>query len=188
MNCFRFGILIAILFALFLPLMADETSPEQSLVITATNDSIKLSVPVSRLELVLPRGELSNIDEIRSGASASPRYFLLMDPKLGLIASGWFEPSKSYPGFGEFWKGEFAIMKKNRLIPINPEVVEAGSWLTVAYELTAPGGINTNLRAHLIRAGTWIDLHISMTTEKPVKEAREGVLAFLKSVTVTERP
>jgi len=187
MHRFRFGTLIAISFVVFLPLISDATSPDPSLVITATDDSLKLSVPVSRLALVLPRGELASVDEVRTGASASSRYFQFRDPKLGLIVSGWFESSESYPGFGEFWEAEFTAMKKSGLTPMSPEVVEAGNWLTVAFELSAPGGINTHLRAHLVRAGTWIDLHISVTTEKPVEDAREEALAFLNSVAVTER-
>jgi len=183
------GTLIAISFVVFLPFMADAASPDQSLVITETDNSIRLSVPVSRLALVLPRGKLVSADGVRTGASASPRYFRFKDPKLGLIVSGWFEPSNSYPGFGEFWEAEFTAMKKNGLIPVSrPELVKADNWLTVAYELTAPGGINTHLRAHLVQAGTWIDMHISVTTEKPIKVARKEALAFLKSVAVTERP
>ena len=120
MHRFRFGTLIAISFVVFLPLMVDATSPDSSLVITATDDSIKLSVPVSRLALELPRGELASVVETRTGASASSRYFHLENPKLGLIVSGWFESANSYVGFGDFWKAEFTAMKKSVAVMERP--------------------------------------------------------------------
>jgi hypothetical protein len=164
-------------------------SRDATLVMRTTPDAIELAVPVSALVLQFPKGGLAEVKEARSGAQASPRYFHLADGR-GLIVSGWFESAQTFDGFETFWKGEFSAMKKAGLVPTAPPTsVVLGDWSGAAYELPLPDGapenmINTHIRAELIKAGTWIDLHISITSRKPVAEARDEALAFLKSIAV----
>jgi hypothetical protein len=179
-----FTVLIAVSVA---PAAALE-SPSSSLVVTSLEDSIELSVPVSRLTVTFPRGGLATVNEPGTGATASGRYFKFYDQKRGLVVSGWFEPASSYGGFEKFWTGELLAMKKNG-IPIRetPEVLDAGPWQAVAYNVDLPNGVSANVRAELISAGTWVDVHISVTSKGPPREAREQAVQFLRSMVAKEK-
>jgi hypothetical protein len=159
-----------------------------TLTITTLVDSIELSVPASRLTLIFPRGGLAAVNEPRAGAAASFRYFHFNDEKRGLVVSGWFEPASSYGGFEKFWTGELLAMKKNG-IPIReaPEVVMAGPWQAAAYNVVLPNGVSANVRAELISAGTWVDVHISVTSKGSSSEAREQAVQFLRSIVANEK-
>jgi hypothetical protein len=159
-----------------------------ALVITTLEDSIEMSVPASRLTVSFPRGGLAAVNEPRTGAAASSRYFHFNDEKRGLVVSGWFEPASSYVGFEKFWMGELLAMKKNG-IPIReaPDVVKAGPWQAVAYNVVLPNGVSANVRAELISAGTWVDLHISVTSNGSAREPREQAVQFLRSIVAKEK-
>jgi hypothetical protein len=159
-----------------------------TLVVTTLEDSIELSVPANRLTVTLPRGDLVAVNEARTGAAASPRYFHFSDEKRGLNVSGWVEPASSYIGFEKFWIGELRAMKKNGIsLKEPPDVVGAGPWQAAAYNIDLPKGVSANVRAELISAGTWVDLHISVTRAGPAREAREEAVQFLKSIVAKER-
>jgi len=63
--------------------------------------------------------------------------------------------------------------------------------LCALYEIPLPDGVgegvNTHIRAELIKAGTWVDLHISITSRKSLADARKEALEFLKSIVVNEK-
>jgi hypothetical protein len=162
--------------------------PSGTLVTTTLGDSIELSVPASRLTVIFPHGDLAAVNEPRTGAAASLRYFHFIDEKRGLVVSGWFEPASSYGGFEKFWTGELLAMKKHG-IPIRgaPDVVKAGPWQVVAYDVDFPKGVSANVRAELISAGTWVDVHISVTSNGSPREAREQAVQFLKSIVAKEK-
>jgi hypothetical protein len=165
---------------------------DATIVVTVTGDTIELAVPVSAISLRIPKGDLAPVDGSKSGAQASPRYFHLEDAGRGLVVSGWFEPATAFKGFETFWMGEFSAMKRAGLVPTAPPTsVAAGNWSGAAYEIPVPGGVgkgvNTHIRAELIKAGTWIDLHISITSQKALADARSEALDFLKSIVVNEK-
>jgi hypothetical protein len=162
--------------------------PSGTLVVTMLEDSIEMSVPASRLTLNFPRGALAAVNEPRTGAAASSRYFHFNDEKRGLVVSGWFEPASSYVGFEKFWTGELLAMKKHG-IPIReaPDVVNVGPWQAVAYDVDLPNGVSANVRAELISAGTWVDVHISVTSKGTGRGAREEAVQFLKSIVAKEK-
>jgi hypothetical protein len=171
----------------FVAALASEDA-SSTLVVTNLQDSIELSVPVSTLTLVFPRGNLASVEEPRVGATASPRYFHLVDEKRGLVVTGWFESASSWDGFEKFWAGELRAMK-NAGVSIRkaPDVVAAGPWLAAAYDVDLPrNGTSANVRAELIRAGTWIDIHISITSDLPQSEEREQAVQFLRSIAIKE--
>jgi hypothetical protein len=181
--------LMGVLIAGYSVLAAAAESLSGALVVTTQEDSIELSVPASRLILSFPRGGLAAVDEPRTGAAASSRYFHFNDEKRGLVVSGWFEPASSYVGFEKFWMGELLAMKKNG-IPLReaPDVVRAGAWQAVAYNVVLPNGVSANVRAELISAGTWADVHISVTSKGSAREAREQAVQFLRSIVAKEKP
>lgn len=171
--------------------VADDSS-DSTIVTTITADTIELTVPASAISLRIPKGDLAPAEELRTGAQASPGYFYFADAGRGLVVSGWFEPAASYPGFEKFWVGEISAMKRSGMIPMAaPTTVSAGNWLATAYDIRVPSsfgkGVNTHIRAELIKAGTWVDLHISVTAEMPVADARNMALEFLKSIVVIEK-
>jgi hypothetical protein len=183
----RVGVL-GVLIAAYIPPAAAVEDPSSSVVVTTLQDSIKISVPASRLDLTFPRGGLAAVNEPRAGAAASSRYFHFIDEKRGLVVSGWLEPASSYGGFEKFWTGELLAMKKHG-IPIReaPDVVKAGPWQAVAYDVDLPKGVSANVRAELISAGTWVDVHISVTSKGPSREAREQAVQFLKGIVAKEK-
>jgi hypothetical protein len=165
---------------------------DATLVMTSADDTIELTVPVSALALRIPKGDLAPVKQAKSGAQDSPRYFHLSDTGRGLAVSGWFEPARAFKGYKEFWGSEFAAMQRAGLLPIVPPTgVEVGNWTGLAYELPLPikgtEVVNTHVRVELIEAGTWIDLHISITTRNPLADARNEALEFLKSIVVHEK-
>lgn len=108
------------------------------------------------------------------------------------MVSGWFEPAQAFKGFEKFWVSEFSAMKQSGLIPTAPPTsVAVGNWLGAAYEIPLPNGVaegvSTHIRAELIKAGTWIDLHISITSLQPLADVRSEALEFLKSIVVNEK-
>jgi hypothetical protein len=165
---------------------------DSALVMTIADDTIELTVPVSALSLRIPKGDLSSVEESKTGAQDSSRYFHLSDTRRGLAVSGWFEPAHTFKGHKEFWAGEFSAMKRAGLFPTAPPTgVAVASWMGLAYEFPLPKdageGINTHIRVELIEAGTWIDLHISITARKPVADVRNEALEFLKSIVVNKK-
>src|SRR5438445_12670324 len=120
------------------PLAGAAPPADQQLAIVEANDSFRLSVPVSRLVMTLPRGDFTVVNESGSGAAASSRYFHFEDAH-GIIISGWFESGQSYGGIKQFWKGETDAWKKNHLP--SPKDTSA-----VLYDIKVPGGSNTHIR------------------------------------------
>jgi hypothetical protein len=181
------GLLSVVIVASSVPAVAVE-DPSSTLVITTLEDSIELSVPAIKLTLVLPRGGLATVNEPRIRSAASSRYFHFNEEKRGLNVSGWFEPASSYVGFEKFWMGELLAMKKHG-IPLReaPDVVKAGPWQAVAYDVGLPNGVSANVRAELISAGTWVDVHLSVTSNGSAREAREQAVQFLRSIVAKEK-
>ena len=154
-------VMVFVVLSAAIPPMASAATPvDQRLAIQETDDSFRLSVPVSRLVMIIPRGDLKVVHDSGSGPTAGPRYFHFEDAPHGIIISGWFEPADSYGGIKKFWKGETDSWKKN--------------------------GSNTHIRSEWVDLGTWIDVHISVTTAEPIDTARAKAMSVLKSIRITE--
>jgi hypothetical protein len=178
----------ALLFVVSLPVAAtDDTSA--TLVATTRENSFELSVPVSKLILTIPRGNLVRQTASNTGATSSPRYFEYYDREHGLIVSGWFESATTWPGFEKYWAGELPALKKAGIVfKEPPAMLDAVPWQAIGYDVALPKGTSASVRAELVRAGTWIDVHISVSSDDPPSESRQRALDFLKSLSVTERP
>ena len=166
--------------------------PEDSSVVTTMGqDKIEITVPVSKLVLTLPKGGFGAVDATLTGSQQHPRYFHLADLDKGLVVSGWIEPASTFVGFKKFWDGEFDALKKSGMAPSGePVPMNTGDWVAKAYEFPLPAGNGTNshLRAELVKDGTWVDLHISITGRMTVQEARAATVALLRSIEVTRKP
>ena len=164
---------------------------DEKLVATETADRIELTVPVSRLILSFPKGKLAAVTEERSGAQVHPRYFFYADAESKLQVSGWIESEREFDGFKTFWRKLKAAMKESGLEPVEtPTPLQEGGWVGIAYDLKPAadsGVVASNIRAELLQADTWVDLHISIVTDGRAAEAREELMKFLKDIAVQEK-
>jgi hypothetical protein len=156
---------------------------DQALSVTESADTFRLSVPVSRLEMTIPKGAFSVARVPAGGATANPRYFQLDDAH-GVIVSGWFESAAGYKGIDAFWKGEAGALGGGRFAPRNTKLTTVGKWETIFYDVDVPNITNTHIRAEWAEQGTWIDVHISVTTQEPNDVARDIALRVLNSIQV----
>ena len=164
--------------------------PGQDIEIKQANGSYSLSVPASRLTMTLPQSNWSRKDKSSlGGATASPRYFYFEDSKeAGLQLSGWFEPEQRFKGVRAMWEQDSKGFKQSGLPePANVAFEKLGGWDTVMYDHTLGPLLSSHVRAHWVRAGTWIDLHISVTTAKSSAENRAKLRALLKDISISEK-
>lgn len=154
-----------------------------SLQVTKTETAYQLRVPVSRLILNLPATGLAQQD-----SKPEERYFHFVDQARGLVISGWFEPAHLFKGLDQFWTSETANWKKIGMpTPLNVEQTKVGDWQVIMYDMTLPKVNNTHLRAHLVKAGTWIDVHTSITGTGEISTYRQAMLELLKTIEVQEQ-
>lgn len=175
-------LLLAMAFAA--PVTTAEVPGENRIVIAETAETFQVSLPASRLVMTFPRGGfgVDLIDEETDG----PLYFSFTDPGSGAMMTGWFEPATGYNGIEALWKGDVAAWKKAGLPdPVNVEFVRIGRWEAVTYEMKLPERNNTHIRAQWTELGTWIDLHISVTTAAPIESARKAAQDILESVQIS---
>jgi hypothetical protein len=169
---------------------APNPPPPDYLQIAKLDTTYELSVPISKLTMTVPRGQLV---QTPGGGGNHPRYFSFSDGALNV--SGWFEPAGQYRGMNAFWENETRAWKTRGLPePRNVQFAKFSNWEAVLYDIdlsaagNASAASNTHIRAHWIQDGTWIDLHLSLTASAPVAEVRARLQAFLETVQVKEKP
>ena len=151
------------------------------------NDGYTLHVPASKLQVIIPRNGFVQKDPRQVGGSDSPRYFYFADSAHNIVLSGWFEPDKAFRGMREFWESEIKAYEKNGLpAPTNVTFEKIGNWTAVIYDMNDPGRTITHMRAHWIQAGTWIDIHLSVTASPPNSSARMILIDQIRKVRVEE--
>ena len=105
-----------------------------------------------------------------------------------LILSGWLEPASAYKGLDEFWRSETSSpVYTGAGAPTRVEKLRIGAWEVVAFDVPVPGGTSAHLRAEQVKAGTWVDLHLSSTSGKAAPALREELLGVLRQVEVAEK-
>lgn len=146
-----------------------------------------LTVGPSRISMSLPAGALTRRIASASGVPDSPRYFHFEDRGTKLIVSGWFNPAEQFIGAKALWEKDKEAWKKARFPePRNVSFRKVGSWDTVAYEMRFTGGVNLNLRAHQVRAGTWVEVHLSITSNQ-VAAAKARLNTLLGTIVISEK-
>jgi hypothetical protein len=159
------------------------------LVINDVGPSFELTVPVSQLILSVPKNGLAIGSNKRGGATESARYFYLTNAAEGVIISGWFEPAARYVDLGDSWSQEMEKMKKSGFPhPQDVERSEIGTWRAILYNYALPNGSSAHARASYVGAGTWIDLHASISSARPGSENRKQVEALVRSMQIREKP
>jgi hypothetical protein len=156
-----------------------------SLRVDDASDDYRLTVPVSRLTLSIPKRGLT---KAASKDNASPRYFLFEDRAHGVVVSGWFEAAEGFPGLEKFWRDETSGWTRKRLPdPEDVTFTKVGDWDAIVYDQAIPRVTNSHVRAHWVAAGTWIDVHLSITGDRPRGETRAALLKMLDSFRVEQK-
>ena len=185
--------LILVAAALLLAGACSTSAPRsnEAIQIGETSSAYQLSVPVSQLAMTLPRGHWSRKDKSAlGGGTSNPRYFYFEDEKEeSLILSGWFEPERLFSGSAaKQWEKDLPGLKKAKLPPpVNIAFERIAGWDAVMYDQVFSGIVSSHVRAHWVQAGTWIDLHLSTTTERSSAENRKKLKALLRTISVTEK-
>ena len=52
--------------------------------------------------------------------------------------------------------------------------------------MPTPFGSNAHIRAHWLQAGTWVDLHLSLTSERTARENHAQLKRVLKAIRVRQ--
>jgi len=163
-------------------------SKNETIQINELKEGYELTVPVSQLVMTIPKGGLSQKNIPLGGSTDSPRYFNFEDKALHLIISGWFEPAQRYSGIKKSWDEDRKEWNRRGLPdPQDVSFVKIDNWDAIIYDLRLPAGNNSHIRAHWLQAGTWIDIHISMTSDRPSVESRAKLAALLKTIQVREK-
>lgn len=156
--------------------------------IKEVGSTLELTVPKSRLVLSVPKGTFSIATNQQGGATDNPRYFFLQDPVTGAVLSGWFEPAERFTDLEQSWKKEMEGLKANGFgDPKNVQASEIDGWKTISYDIPVGTENSSHVRATYIDAGTWIDLHASVSTKQP-SDTRSRVVALMKSIHVRQKP
>ncbi|MFN2646504.1 MAG: hypothetical protein ABR570_16080 [Burkholderiales bacterium] len=163
----------------------------EAIEIAETGNVYRLSVPVSELTMTLPRSGWFRKDKSAlGGGTANPRYFYFVDEKEeSLILSGWFEPERLFSGSAaKQWEKDAAALKKTAVPePVNVSFEKMGAWDIVMYDHLIGKAVSSHMRAHWVQAGTWIELHLSTTTQRPSAENRRKLRAVLRGIAVKEK-
>lgn len=156
---------------------------DTTLAIGESGPNYVLTVPVSQLILTMPKRGL-----VADKASGNPTYFKFNNKAEHLIVSGWFSPASGFRGIKQFWAAESANWKQRTGFPDPNNVTfeEMGAWNLVFYDVEFQGMTSANVRAHWVEAGTWIDVHLSKTSDRAAG-LRTDLRNVLTTITVTVR-
>lgn len=158
-------------------------SPSDSLQISRVDDFYELSVPLYRVILKIPANGIAATRANVGGGTASPRYFYFSGNNTGLVVSGWIENADRYSDLLSFWKGEQNGFKSGgQPEPTRVSYGKIGAWETIEYDVAVPRGYSSHIRAELTKANAWIDLHASMTADRPASEMHAELRAFIESL------
>jgi hypothetical protein len=178
------------------PSIANDSAvnPNISLSISETQDNWELTVPVGHATVVVPKGQLHVEKPATGGATASPRYFYLVDRTNGeTILSGWLESSERVNNVAQLlqstWTTEQRSLKAAGFDVQSVETGRIGDWATIAYALSKSSSKlhSAHLRASRVAADTWVDLHLSVTRDASEEDCRKAVVELLQSVSIRLR-
>lgn len=153
------------------------TSPEvpasDRVLVSELPDRFEVTVPKSCLVLSIPKGDRHPSTAQERGATASPRYFMLSGSSTGSVISGWFEPASQVTDLRASWQEEMQGIKRNGYgAPKDVTEIEVNGMRTILHSIPVPTGSSAHSRSSQVRAGTWIDLHVSVTGNQSESQAR----------------
>ena len=187
---------VLVAMTLSMPSTANESAAnaQVSLSISQTDDNWELTVPVAHATVVVPKGEL-RVEKLAAGeATASPRYFYLVDRTDGeTIFAGWLESSERVKNVDQLlqstWLSEQRSLKAAGFDVQSVETGHVEDWATITYAVSHASfkEHSAHVRASRVAGDTWIDLHLSVTKDASEEDCRKAVVALLRSVSVRLR-
>ena len=164
------------------------TPKSETIAIKELANAYELTVPISGLVMTVPKKGLARQQGSIGGGTDNPRYFYFEDKARKMVISGWFESDLKFTNVKTFWENETTAWKRGGLPePKNVLFTKIGKWDAILYDITSPGGSNTHIRAHWVQSGTWIDIHLSITSDRPASELRTTLQSLLKDIQVKEK-
>jgi len=128
---------------------------------------------------------------IRERPAEGPKesaYFYFSDKGRGIILSGWIVSGDGYPGKEAVWEETVANWRKRGVPePLNVVQVRVDDWDGTLYDDAVPSGTCSHLRAHWVKYGTWVDVHLSITSNLPTEECRAKLIEELKGILFVKR-
>ena len=156
--------------------------------IRTLSDAYALTVLTSRLVLRIPRAGLTHERRTPSGSADTSRSFVFRDDSRALIVSGWFESARRFRGTRAHWDDVVRDWRQQDLpAPENVSFRRVNRWDVILYEIPIPGSTHSHVQAHWVEAGTWIDLHLALLSQRPRDEQRAILLRVLESLQVREK-
>jgi hypothetical protein len=150
------------------------------------NNDYVLHVPVSKLAVTIPKNGFIQRNNRIGGGTDNPRYFYFVNDSRKIIISGWFDAVDNFPGINKIWDETKKTYSSEFPPPIDMASEKIGNWDAIIYDIQIPDYTNSHIRANWLQAGTWIDIHISITTKSPSSEARSELITLLKAIEVKE--
>jgi hypothetical protein len=143
-----------------------------------------VELPVSKLRVFIPQNEFVQKDPKQFGNN-HPQYFYFVSRTRNIILSGWFIPAEKFPGVHQFWEDEIKNFAQHGAPKPEDVVFEKnGKWEVILYDIQNSASTNSHARAQWVQAGTWIDMHLSITTNVPSSTARSTLMDVLNIIKV----
>ena len=153
---------------------------ESSLTAKELDQTIELTVPVSKVTLSIPKLNLVKQD---TSSSQSYRYFNYWDTNAQLGISGWFEHESRFKGVQSHWSEFLSTWKGNQ--PTNVSFEKLNDWNIVSYNIDVQGCSQSNVKAYLVQNETWLDIHVSSFCNGDIPKA--DILNYIKNITVVNK-
>jgi hypothetical protein len=181
---------------LSMPSIANDSAANSktSLSISETEGNWELTVPVAHATVVVPKSQLRVGKLAAGGATASPRYFYLVDRANGeTIFAGWLESSERVKNVDQLlqstWISEQRSLKAGGFDVQSVETGHIGDWTTITYAVSHSSfkEHSAHIRASRVAGDTWVDLHLSVTKDASEEDCRKAVVELLRSVSIRLR-
>ena len=160
---------------------------------TKVKRGMQISSPVSPKQFIITSNSLKDKRERNGGETDNPGYFYFEDTKANILMSGWLEPANKFrfSSVREMWDSDNAKRPKSaRPKAGSEEYQKVGDWDVYLYDISLPPQFkntsNTHMRANYNDGVIWIDLHLSLTQDRPSKALREALIAYLKTLVITD--
>ncbi len=159
----------------------------QAIAIAEQDQYLEVTVPLAKLAIRVPKMGFKVVPAQNvGGATASPRYFMLRDEVRGVGLSGWFEPASAFEGVKDTRPG---TLQGKTILHQNVSRQKAGDWDTLEFDMVDESlRLNmANMHAHLVRAGSWVELHLSSNSMLSLTEQHALLSSVLRSIQIVER-
>jgi hypothetical protein len=164
---------------------SNTVASQESIAILERDQTFEITVPIAKLAIRLPMPNFKReMPAIVGGATANPRYFMFYDQARGIRLSGWFESASRFTGVKD---PQPAFLAGKTLTHKNVAFKKIGTWDTVEYDVIHESINMASVNAHLVQAGTWIELHLSANSGLPISEQRDLLDKVLRSIQIFEK-